>query len=106
LDAATWTRVLGLVGLGVRSRRAVVGVEQVRGAAMSGKLKVAIVAGDASRHSREKVLPLLKARGIRVIDGASSDALGQMVGRDATAAIGIVDQPLANGILGVVDAKA
>ena len=96
-------RVLRLVGLGVRSRGAVVGVEQVRDAARKGKLKLALVAADASRHSIAKVVPLLEAKRVRVLEMPSAAALGQAAGRVQTAAVGIVDVQLAKGIRALVD---
>jgi ribosomal protein L7Ae-like RNA K-turn-binding protein len=102
-DAAAWKKVLGLVGLGVRGRLAVIGVERVREAATKGTLKLAIVARDASKNSLDKVVPLLEAKRVRMVDGISAASLGAAVGRDATAVIGIVDAQLAKGIRGVVD---
>ena len=99
-------RIMGLIGLGLRARNAVVGVEQVRVAARRGRLALAIVAPDASRHSRGKVLPLLKARRVRVIEGPTAAALGAAAGRDAAAAIGILDFALARGVLGVLDGRS
>jgi ribosomal protein L7Ae-like RNA K-turn-binding protein len=96
-------RVLRLVGLGVRSRGAVVGVERVRDAAKKGKLALALVASDASQHSLSKVVPLLEARHVRVVHTASASELGEAVGRDQTAAVGIVDRQLARGIREVMD---
>jgi ribosomal protein L7Ae-like RNA K-turn-binding protein len=96
-------RVLGLLGLGVRGRRAVVGVENVREAAKRGKLVLAVVAPDASRHSLAKVTPLLEAKRVRIIEGPAATRLGGAVGRDATAAVGVVDRDLARGILAIVD---
>ena len=96
-------KLLGLVGIGLRGRLAVVGVEQVRDAARRGKLALAIVAPDASRHSRDKVVPLLKARGVEVIEGPSAAELGAAVGREATTAIGIVDGNLARGIRAIAE---
>ena len=95
---AAEARILGLVGLGVRSRRVVVGVEMVRAAAKKGTLVLAIVAPDASRHSRDKVLPLLAAKGVQVIEGPSAAALGAAAGRESTAAVGVIDRDLARGI--------
>jgi ribosomal protein L7Ae-like RNA K-turn-binding protein len=96
-------RVLGLLGLGVRGRRAVVGVENVREAAKRGKLVLAVIAPDASRHSLAKVTPLLEAKRVRIIEGPGAAQLGSAVGRDATAAVGVVDRDLARGILAIVD---
>ena len=97
------SRVLGLLGLGVRGRRAVVGVENVREAAKRGRLVLAVVAPDASRHSLAKVTPLLQAKRVRIIQGPAATQLGGAVGRDSTAAVGVVDRDLARGILAIVD---
>lgn len=96
-------RLLGLIGLGVRSRRAVVGVEQVRVAVQRRRLVLAIIAPDASRHSRDKIVPLLRARGIRVVEGPAAERLGAAVGKERTAVVGIVDVDLARGIDEVVE---
>lgn len=92
------TRLLRLLGLGVRSRGAVVGVERVREAVGRGTLLLAVVAPDASHHSLNKVRPLLAARGVPVIDGPSAAVLGHAVGRETTAVVGVTDANLARGI--------
>jgi ribosomal protein L7Ae-like RNA K-turn-binding protein len=95
-------KVLGLLGLGVRGRLLVVGAERVRVEAQRGAVHLALVAPDASRHSLDKVVPVLKARGIETIEWPSATELGAAVGRETTAAVGIVDQALARGIRGAV----
>lgn len=106
MDAESGRKLLRLVGLGVRARGAVIGVQQVRDAAMRNQLAFAIVAPDASRHSLDKVLPLLNARRVRWVSAPSASALGAAVGRETTAAVGIVDRQLANGIRALVDASS
>lgn len=96
-------KLLGLLGLGVRARTALVGVEQVRSAARRGRLCLAVIAPDASRNSLDKVVPLLRAKRVRVVEGPSASVLGAAVGRNATAAIGIVDRDLARGIRAITD---
>ena len=103
MDEAVEARLLRLVGLGVRSRGAVVGVEQVREAVNKGKLAMAVVASDASRHSISKVVPLLEARHVVIARVASAVELGRAVGREQTAAVGILDEQLANGIRALMD---
>ena len=98
MDPVEQRKLLGLVGLGVRGRGAIVGVQQVRDAARRGKLYLAIAAPDASSNSLDKVLPLLHARGITVIAGPPATELGSAAGRETTAVIGIVDKGLAKGI--------
>ena len=87
-----------LLGLGVRSRGAVVGVSQVREAAKRNKVLYAVVATDASQNSLEKIVPLLNARRVRFIEVPSAMELGAAVGREQTAVVGIVDRQLAAGV--------
>ena len=106
MDAVVRQRVLRLVGLGVRSRNAVVGVERVREAVKKGKVQLAIVAVDASQNSLDKVVPLLEARRVRIVHAPSASELGRAVGRDQTTAVGIVDRELARGIRDAMDSLA
>ena len=73
-------------------------MEQVRAEVTRGTVHLAVVAHDASRHSREKVLPLLRAKGIDVIEVMSANELGALFGREQTAAVGITDAGLARGV--------
>lgn len=104
LDPLVHARLLRLVGLGVRGRGAIIGVEQVREGAKKNKVAFAIVAMDASRHSLDKVIPLLNARRVRFVEVPSAAELGGVAGRETTAVIGIVDRQLAKGIRALVDA--
>ena len=97
-------RVLGLVGLGMRGRLVIVGVEQVREAVRRGSVVLALVASDAAGNSVQKVVPLLKAKKVDIVNGVPAAELGGAVGRKTTAVIGIVDVQLARGIRGIVDA--
>jgi ribosomal protein L7Ae-like RNA K-turn-binding protein len=106
LDEMARRKVLGLLGLGVRGRLVVVGAERVRVEALKGAVHLAVVAADVSRHSLDKVLPVLRARLIEVIEWPHAAELGDAVGRDTTAAVGIVDQALARGIRGAVAGAA
>ena len=95
-------KILGLVGLGLRGRLAVVGVQQVRDAAKRGKLKIALVAGDASQNSLDKFRGLLAARAVPVIDVFTAAELGAATGREMVAVVGVTDAGLAEGIQEVV----
>lgn len=98
MDPRVGERVRRLVGLGIRARTAVVGVEKAREAARKGTLALALVADDASPNSLDKIVPLLRAKGVHTVNGFSAASLGAIAGREATAAIGITDARLADGI--------
>lgn len=108
MSASADDSVLKLVGLGARGRLVVIGVDMVRNAAQRGKLQLALVAQDASRNSLDKVVPLLQARGVPMIEVQSAEQLGAAVGKGAVAVVGVSDVALAKGILKsiVIPAKA
>jgi ribosomal protein L7Ae-like RNA K-turn-binding protein len=103
MDAAVRERIFRLLGLGVRSRGVVVGVEQVREAAKKNKVVFAVVATDASANSLDKVVPLLNARRVRFIEVPSAAELGMAVGRNQTAVVGVTDRALGKGIRDLED---
>jgi ribosomal protein L7Ae-like RNA K-turn-binding protein len=103
MNAITARKLLRLLGVGMNGRLVVVGVQQVRDAAQRGKLRLAIIAPDASQHSLNKVVPMLRAKRIRLIEGPSASELGAAVGRESTAAVGVVDTQLASGIRALVE---
>jgi len=103
MDDTARGRLLRLVGLGIRSRGAVVGVERVREGIRKDKVALAIVAADASRNSLDKIVPLLNARRVRFIEVPSATELGGVAGRESAAVVGIVDRQLAKGIRELVE---
>ena len=102
MNQATRQRVFRLLGLGVRSRGTIVGVQQVREAVKRNKVVMAVVATDASQNSLEKLVPLLNARRVRFIEVPSAAELGAAVGREQTAVVGVVDRQLAAGVNALV----
>ena len=103
MNATTSRKLLRLLGIGLNGRLVVVGVQMVRDAAQRGKLRLAVVAPDASKHSLDKVVPMLRAKRVRMIEAPSAAELGAAVGRESTAAVGVVDAQLARGIRALVE---
>ena len=75
----------------------------MKSAALKGRIALAIIASDASRHSAEKIIPLLTARGVALVVGPDALALGSALGRSAVAAVGIMDNQLAAGIARAIE---
>jgi ribosomal protein L7Ae-like RNA K-turn-binding protein len=97
-------KVVALLGLGTRARTVVIGVQQVRAAAARRRLALAVIANDASMNTRHKVVPLLTARGVEVIEGPPAKVLGAAVGKSIAAAVGVIDADLARGIRAAIAA--
>jgi ribosomal protein L7Ae-like RNA K-turn-binding protein len=98
MNATTSRKLLRLLGIGLNGRLVVVGVQMVRDAAQRGKLRLAVVAPDASKHSLDKVVPMLRAKRVRMIEAPSAAELGAAVGRESTAVVGVIDAQLARGV--------
>ena len=85
MDALTETKLLRLLGLGVRGRGAVVGVERVREAASKGTLVLAIVAvlEDAGYRTLNDIIDLERDDFLR---------LPGIAPQEADRLIGIIDE--------------
>lgn len=86
------------LGLAARAGAVVPGTERVRTAVRRGEVKYAIVAADASANTMDKLIPLLRARGVPHTVGFSRHELGEAVGRAPLGAVGLTDAALANRV--------
>ncbi len=71
--------------------------------AQKGRVALAIIASDTSRNSTQKLVPLLTARGVALVVGPDALALGSALGRSAVAAVGVLDNQLAAGIMRAIE---
>lgn len=101
MDEVRQRKVLGLLGLGMRGRLAVVGVDRVREAVKGGRVRVAVVAKDASPNARQKVDGLLVGRRVPTLEVESAEELGRIAGKQSAAVVGVVDDKLAAGLLAI-----
>ena len=92
-------RLLGLLGLGMRARQLVVGVDAVRRALQADEVRCVVMAADAGPRAAEKVVRLARGRGIPLVPGPAAEMLGARLGRPAVMAVGVRDRALADGVL-------
>jgi ribosomal protein L7Ae-like RNA K-turn-binding protein len=91
--------LLGLIGLGYKGRRVVVGVEGVRKELQAGKCWCVVVAEDASQRAVDKVVRLAAAKGVPLLPGPSAAAIGAQLGKPPVMAVGVRDRALAGGMV-------
>ncbi len=91
--------LLGLLGLGLRGRRVVVGVDAVRRELQGGKLWCVVLAEDASPRAVDKVVRLASAKGVPILTGPRAAAVGAQLGKPPVMAVGVRDRALADGIV-------
>jgi ribosomal protein L7Ae-like RNA K-turn-binding protein len=100
------TGLLGLIGLGYRGRRVVVGVDGVRTELQANKCWCVVVAEDASPRAVEKVVRLAAARQVPIVSGPSAAAIGAQLGKPPVMAVGVRDRALADGMTRLVPARS
>ena len=91
--------LLGLIGLGYRGGRIIVGVDGVRKEVQAGKCWCVVVAEDASSRAVEKVVRLATAKGVPIVPGPRAAAIGAQLGKPPVMAVGVRDRALADGIV-------
>ena len=91
--------LLGLIGLGYRGRRIVVGVDGVRKELQAGKCCCVVVAEDASPRAVEKVVRLASGKNVPLLTGPSAAAIGAQLGKPPVMAVGVRDRALASGMV-------
>jgi ribosomal protein L7Ae-like RNA K-turn-binding protein len=91
--------ILGLLGLGYRGRRVVVGVDAVRKELQAGKCWCVVVAEDASPRAVEKVVRLAAAKSVPIVPGPRAAAIGAQLGKPPVMAVGVRDRALARGMV-------
>lgn len=96
-------RLLGLLGLGLRGRRVVIGVDAARAVLQRGDAHAVIVARDLSDRARQKVLRLAAGTGVPLIEGPESAVLGARLGRPPVMVVAVRDRSLGAGILALTD---
>ena len=93
-------RLLGLLGLGRRGGRLILGVDRVRRGLQAEEVCCVVVARDVSARAQDKVVRLAAAKGVPIIVGPDATVLGNRLGISAgVMAVGVVDRALARGLL-------
>jgi len=91
--------LLGLIGLGYRGRRIIVGEDGVRKELQAGTCWCEVVAEDASPRAVDKVVRLATAKGVPLLPGPSAAAIGAQLGKPPVMAVGVRDRALAGGMV-------
>lgn len=78
------------------------GTERVREAVRADAAALVLVAADASDNSRDKLMPLLEARGTPHAVAFTRAQLGEAVGRSPLGAVAVTDTGLAGRIADAV----
>lgn len=98
--------LLDLLGLAARARGLVQGTDATRRGVRDGEVRAVLLAADTSPTQRQKLVPLLEARGIRHATCLTQERLGAALGRDVVSAVGLTNENFARRALELAAALA
>ena len=91
-------KILGLIGLAARARKVCFGADSVEERINKKKVKMLIVAEDASQRTKDKFNKIAKEKNVPIIIKGDIELLSKTIGKSNKAIIGIEDINLSNEI--------
>ncbi len=91
-------KILGLIGLAARARKVCFGADMVEERTNKKKVKLLIVAEDASQRTKDKFKKISEKENVPIIIGGEIELLSKAIGKSNKAIIGIEDINLSNEI--------
>ena len=92
-------KILGLIGFAARARKIAFGADSVEFDVKNGKVKLILIAEDASDRTKEKFKKLSKDYNIPIIIKGNIEELSKAIGKVNKAVIGIKDMNLSKEII-------
>ena len=96
-------KILGLIGLAAIARKICFGADSVEEKTKKHKVKVLVIAEDASNRTKEKFIKLAEKNNIKFIILSDIENLSKAIGKENKAIIGVEDINLAKEIKKIYD---
>lgn len=91
-------KILALMGFAARARKICFGADSVETQIQKRKVKLVIIAQDASERTKEKFKTICTQSGVPIIIKGEIEVISNAIGKSNKAVIGIEDSNLANEI--------
>ena len=91
-------KILGLIGFAAKARNICFGSDSVEERTKKNRVKLLIVAEDASERTKYKFIKLAEERNVPIIVGGNIEMLSKAIGKNNKAIIGIENVNLSNEI--------
>ena len=91
-------KILGLIGLAARARKICFGADSVEEKTKKGKVKLIIIAENASERTKDKFKKIAIEKNIPIIIKGEIEVLSKAIGKSNKAILGIEDINLSNEI--------
>ena len=95
-------KIYGLLGLCTRAGKTVSGMDAVSDEIKKNKVKLLIVAEDASKKTLENIKYLAEKKNIKIIVIGTIESNSKAIGKENRAIIGIKDKNISDGIIKII----
>ena len=96
-------RLLGMLGLAAKAGKITFGAEACKEAMMKNKVKLLLLAGDASERTKTKFRDLAKIKKIPICDVTNIETLSKSIGKKNKAVVGIIDFNFSKAIIKIIN---
>lgn len=98
-------KVFSMLGLAQKAGKLVSGDYTCELLIKSNKCDLVIIANDASDKSKKKFIDMCNFRNVKIFEYGSKDLLGECIGKENRAIIGIKDKNFASSIEKIIEEK-
>lgn len=99
----TSNKICGLLGLATRAGKVVFGTDACIEGIEKRKIKILIIAKDASERTKKKFKEICQTKEIKLFEYLSIDEISHAIGKNNKAVIGIKDLSFANEIEKIIN---
>lgn len=103
MNQIAMNKIYSMISLAKKAGKVVAGSDACESALQSGKLKLLIVSGDASKGTRKNFDDACRYRNIPIKIFGDRNNLGNFIGRDQIVILGITDKGFSNTIMKLID---
>lgn len=92
-----------MIGFGQRAGKLVSGNSAVKDALAKGRVKLLIIAEDASERLRREFSATAKSKNVPIVLYGSKEKLGRLLGKSPRSVLALTEENIARGILGALE---
>ena len=96
-------RLLGMLGIACKAGKVVCGADSCEEALIKNKIKLMLVAQDASERTKTKFKVLANSKKIPIYEVANIEILSKSIGKNNKAVVGILDENFSKALIKIIN---
>jgi len=98
--------IYSFIGLAKKAGKLISGDETCERAVKAGKVKLVIIADDASENTKKKFMDICRYRGIEVRYFGEKELLGKHIGKDMRSVVAVTGREFAERLKQLIDSRS